>query len=178
MKYKFLYVLVFVCLGLFAQKQEFEIGGGVGLEYNFQTKSFSLQAKYVMKYGRFSLSPSYSYAPTTVFDSTIYVNNVQERYITLAVHYDLSPRKPYSVYPFLGLAYNQWLDHDESILFGVEKVNIFPRGGVGITYRYGCFRPYSELTYNYFWKEGMIRAGVLWYPFHCNKKGKGNCPTF
>lgn len=178
MYFKFLYVFLILCSGLLAQKQEFEAGGGGGLEYNFQTKSFGIQAKYVFRLGRFALSPSYSYSPTTVIDSSIYVNNVQERHFTLSLQFDLSPRKPFTVYPFLGMTYNQWLDHDESVLFGVEKVNIFPRGGFGISSRYGCFRPYGELSYNYFWKEGLFRAGVLWYPFHCNKRSKGNCPTF
>jgi hypothetical protein len=166
--------------GLKAQKMnfDFEFGGGFAPEYNFQTKSFGLEGKWQFNLGRLGITPKYTYFPSTLGDSSFYTNNIQERLMSLGLQYNVTPNRRFHAYVLAQLTYGHWMDHDESILFNVNSKNLYPQVGLGIMRAYGCFRPYGDFTYNTQWKEGSVRIGVLWFPFHCTSPKDNHCPAF
>lgn len=151
-------------------KAQQTLGGGA--IYNFQTRSVGLDIRSEYVLTQFDLlegvivSPQLSYYP--------WFNNVHEFYLGGSLHLGLYSYKKWVAYGLTNISYNGWINHNESGADNAKFSNLGFELGGGVT-NSNCTRPFFEYRYNFKWREGNIRAGII-YTFNCQKRGMVPCP--
>lgn len=153
-------------------------GLGADVMYNFQTESLGFGARgSFYPNGEMSIVPQLSYYPG--------FNKVHEYYLGVALEYKFLRLTKFDFYGIGHVAYNSWLNYENSAMEGAQQANWNLEGGIGVTTK-KCLRPFIEYRYNVKFRETHLRLGVL-YIFGCSgggngKKGGGNhgklCPAY
>lgn len=150
--------------------QQTTIGGGA--IYNFQTRSFGIDVRTEYPLRQIDLLEGIIIAPQVSYFP--WFNNVHEFYMGSSIHLGVYSYKKWTAYGLANLSYNGWINHKESAASNAKFSNVgFDLGG-GIT-KNACTRPFLEYRYNFKWREGNIRIGVV-HTFNCTMRGMVPCP--
>jgi len=161
--------LFFLSSNLYSQK----FGLGVAAVYNFQTNGLGASLRAEIPRGQISLVPQIAYYPS--------FNEITELYAGLSLHLNVVSYGDITLYGIANASYNGWFNYDEFQMKKAKLSNIDAEVGLGLK-KGKCLRPFTELRYNFKWKEANFRIGIMYF-FNCDKKGKRkkkavSCPAY
>lgn len=172
MKPRFILSLLIVFFVANHSYSQFQTNIGGGMIYNFQTRSVGIDIRTEQVLPQVDLLEGVIIAPQIAYYP--WFNNIHEFYIGSSVHVGLYSYKKWIGYGLANISYNGWINHSESAASNAKFSNLGFEMGGGIT-NSSCTRPFIEYRYNFKWREGNIRAGVV-YTFNCSKRGMVPCP--
>jgi len=154
-------VAVALCSQASAQKfKVYEWGMGPEVIYNYTAADwgFGLRSHLVM--GRnITISPQFAWFPR--------LTSYNEIYLGAGIHWNTTPDHRWGLYGLAYLGWNRWFNYNEYVSEKAKPHNLAIEPGIGVVRNKGCVRPFAEARYNWKWKEGSARIGVLLFFGYC-----------